>query len=172
MIKGITKQKAKIEFSAGGVVYQKSKNGPLVGFILDPYKKWGLAKGHIEKNERPEDAAIRETKEEMGISNLRLSDFLGKNNIWFYERFRQGAEIKGSRSLIHKIIYYFLMETSRGTRGNPQRKENIRAVRWVNAAAAVNFCSYKNIKPIVAKAVEIIKQRNHFPRHQNKRRTV
>ncbi|MDP3985688.1 MAG: NUDIX domain-containing protein [bacterium] len=153
------KKQTKKEFSAGGIVYQRSSRGSLIAFILDPYHKWGFAKGHIETNEQHEAAAIRETEEEMGIGGLRVIAPVGKTDIWFYERFRHGKRVQGPRALIHKTIYYYLMEARRGTRGKPQRSEHIRAIRWVPLKEAMVFCSYKNVRPILAKAISIIESR-------------
>lgn len=151
-------KRAQIELAAGGVVFQRTPQGPLIGFILDPYRKWGLAKGHIEEGEKPEQAGRREVEEEMGIKGLKVVAPLGKTDIWFYERFRHGKPVHGPRALIHKTIYHFLMEAPRGTRGKPQRQERIHEIRWVPLRDALTTISYKNIKPILLRAIEMIKK--------------
>lgn len=63
----------KKEFSSGGVVYkqvQSSKSKVKNHFLLGKhsgYHKWVLPKGLIEKGETPEETAVRETEEEMGV---------------------------------------------------------------------------------------------------------
>ncbi len=153
------KPKIKLEFAGGGVVYRRSRQGPLIGFILDPYRKWTFAKGHAEPGESMEEAARRETQEEMGLENLTVVAPLGKMSIWFRERFRHGQIVRGERALIHKFIYYFLMKTSRRGKTHPQRAERIGAVRWVPLVLARATASYKNILPILNRAIEIIRQR-------------
>ena len=87
------------EFSAGGVVYKMTSAGPKIAFILDPFRKWAFAKGHIEKGETPRQAALRETREEMGLPDLRVRKYLGKMDFWFRDRYvHKGA-------LVHKKLY-------------------------------------------------------------------
>jgi 8-oxo-dGTP pyrophosphatase MutT (NUDIX family) len=40
--------------------------------IRDSYKNWGFPKGHLEVDEPPELAALREVKEETGLDDLAL----------------------------------------------------------------------------------------------------
>ncbi len=149
----------KMEFAAGGVVYMRTGRGPLVGFILDPYRKWTFAKGHIERGEKSADAARRETEEEMGLHGLRVIAPLGKIDLWFYERFRHGRRVYGKRTLIHKPVHYFLMRAPTGMRAAPQRGELIHAVRWVPVREALSVLSYKNTRPILEQALRLIRER-------------
>ena len=54
---------------AGGVVYRITDRGP--EFLLVTARRqpdeWVLPKGHIERDERPEDTAVREVAEETGV---------------------------------------------------------------------------------------------------------
>lgn len=148
-----------MEYAAGGVVYQPSARGPLIGFILDPYHKWTFPKGHIERGEKPETAAKRETEEEMGLGGLHVIAPLGKTDLWFYERYRQGKRVFGPKTMIHKPVQYFLMEASRGARAKPEREEMIHAVSWVPISEAEKTLNYKNTKPILLRAIELIRSR-------------
>lgn len=165
------RKQARLEFSAGGVVFQRTAHGPLIGFILDPYRKWAFAKGHIEEGENPEQAGRREVEEEMGIKGLKVVAPLGKTDIWFYERFQKGKPVRGPKALIHKVIHHFLMEAPRGTRGRPQHNERIHEVRWVPLRDALGAVSYKNVKPILERAIEMIKKMDH-PTLVAERKTV
>jgi ADP-ribose pyrophosphatase YjhB (NUDIX family) len=138
----------KLEITAGGIVCQKTNKGIKIAFILDPYNKWAFAKGHVEKGEKTASAALRETQEEMGISDLKLIEKLGSIDLWFRQK----------NVLIHKIVYYFLMEAMAGVKTHPQRKEKIKAVKWVDLDHALEFASYKDIKPLLKKAIEILKR--------------
>ena len=66
----MSNQRARLETSAGGVVYRRSDGGPLVLLIRDSYENWGFPKGHIEQGEVPEVAAVREVREETGLVAL------------------------------------------------------------------------------------------------------
>ena len=60
----------KREFSAGGIVVKD--NGDVINLLLikDSYGRWTWPKGKLEKDESPEDAAIREIGEETGLKNI------------------------------------------------------------------------------------------------------
>src|SRR3954452_19930336 len=90
------------ETSAGGVVFRVDDGQPLYLLIRDSYQNWGFPKGHLERGELPEAAALREVEEETGLSGLALRGPI--ETIEWYFRFRG--------RLIHKICYFYLMETS------------------------------------------------------------
>ncbi|KKU73706.1 MAG: hypothetical protein UX98_C0005G0082 [Parcubacteria group bacterium GW2011_GWA2_47_26] len=146
-----------IEFSAGGIVYRKTPHGIEIAFLLDPYRKWTFAKGHIERGENVQAAAVREVKEEMGIRKIRVVTKLGRIDWWFRER-RQGAHSPRG-SLIHKFAYYFLMEVPDRTQLRPQKSELIRAVTWVPLEQALKFSSYKDVRPVLKRAIDILQSR-------------
>lgn len=155
------------EFTAGGVVYQQSTQGPLIAFILDPYKRWSFAKGHIESGENAATAARREVIEEMGLKNVEIICPLGTTEINFLERFRAGRRVEGSRTYIRKSIEYFLMQTIPGAQGKPQRSEKIAQIRWVPIEEASTISDYENIEPVLGRALRLIRRREHIPMPKN-----
>ena len=64
----------KNEQSAGIIFFRKIQGR--VDFLLLNYPSghWDLVKGHIESGEKPQDAAIRESKEETGITDIKFID--------------------------------------------------------------------------------------------------
>lgn len=148
-------ERVKVEISAGGIVFKRTPKGVRVAFIMDPFKKWAFAKGHVEKGESIIDAAVRETREEMGIDKLRVVAPLGTIDFWFRDRYR--AETKGV--LVHKYVHYFLMQAPSGAKGSPQRKEKIRSVIWVGLRRAMRTSSYDDVRPILAKAMSFFSRR-------------
>lgn len=144
------KKAIKYEVSAGGVVFKILRDRFLIGFILDPYKKWVFAKGHVEKGETIRQAAIRETKEEMGLKNLRVKEPLGSMQFTF--------QFKGKK--IRKTVYYFLMQTRFDEIGKPQKEEKIRAIKWMGLRTARKMLGYKNTLPIFERAYAILKREN------------
>lgn len=146
------RKRVKTEISAGGIVYKRTPGGARVAFILDPYRKWAFAKGHVERGETTEQAAARETIEEMGIDEVRVVAPLGTIDFWFRDRYR--PETKGV--LVHKYVYYFLMEAPSHAAGRPQKKEKIRRVIWVSPRRALRTSSYEDVRPILRKAIALL----------------
>ncbi len=145
----------KLEFSAGGIVYKKTKEGVRIALILDPFKKWTFAKGHIEEGERPERAALREVAEETGMYGLKLRDKLGEMDYQFNAESRSEPGVK---DFIHKVVYWYLMEASEDVNIELQDAEGIAELKWVSVKGLSEMTSYKNMEKVVEKAVEILKK--------------
>jgi len=122
----------KLEFSAGGIIYKKSGKNFKFGLILDSYSKWTFPKGHIEKGEKPESAALREVGEEVGLENLKVTGLIDKIDYWF----------KLEKETFHKYVYYFLMEAPADARLVPQASE-IKDAQWFEPKKAHEILDYK-----------------------------
>jgi 8-oxo-dGTP pyrophosphatase MutT (NUDIX family) len=155
--------RVRIEHSAGALVFRRVGNRILIGFIMDSYGKWTFPKGHLEKGETASRAALRETGEEMGLHRLWTVGELGSINISFTDRYNHvGDHIK-------KRIDFFLVETPSEETGRPQKAEGIKAIRWVPVAKAVAFAGYKNVRPIVKRAVILIGSLSTLSRPERQR---
>src|SRR3954466_3769882 len=141
----VTRTRATREVSAGGVVYRVEDGRPLFLLIRDSYRNWGFPKGHLEKREVPEAAALREVSEETGLTDLVLRGELAVID-WHF-RFRG--------KLIHKICHFFLMESGE-TSTSPQRTEGITACRWLPFDAAEDLISYANAREVLRKARAVL----------------
>jgi ADP-ribose pyrophosphatase YjhB (NUDIX family) len=138
-----------VEISAGGIVYKRTRKGLKMSLMLDPFSKWTFAKGHVEPGETIEQAALRETAEEMALRGLKLRLPLGTIDFWFREKYRPGS--KGM--LVHKFVHYFLMEAPAGEWGSPQKHEKIRQIIWVDPREAMSKSSYEDVRPVLEKAL-------------------
>ena len=137
--------RAKLETSAGGVVYRLHNGEPLFLLIRDSYRNWGFPKGHLEDDEQPDAAAMREVREETGLELLSLHGEIETID-WFF-RFRG--------RLIHKVCHFFLMRTD-STRTSPQREEGITACRWARFDEAVRLVSYANARDVLSRAHRMV----------------
>ncbi|MDH3205232.1 MAG: NUDIX hydrolase [Gemmatimonadota bacterium] len=129
--------------TAGGVVLREIDRVPHVLVIRDPYKKWGLPKGHIEEGETRPETALREVAEETGLSELEL----GPELITIDWEFRAGGE------RIHKFATFFLMFCEVGDPA-PALGEGITETRWVPLDDAHRRISYQNASAVVKAAQE------------------
>ncbi|MEN9509368.1 MAG: hypothetical protein RLZZ621_1931 [Gemmatimonadota bacterium] len=134
--------RAKLETSAGGIVYRVQDGGaPLFLLIRDSYKNWGFPKGHLEEDEAADAAALREVQEETGLATVTLDGQIDTID-WFF-RFRG--------KLVHKVCHFFLMRTeSEAT--TPQRTEGITACKWATFEEATTLVSYPNAREVLLRA--------------------
>ncbi|NNF02234.1 MAG: NUDIX domain-containing protein [Bacteroidia bacterium] len=105
-------------FAAGGVVYNPDRLVCMIfrnGF-------WDLPKGKIEKEESPEEAAVREVEEETGLSEVKIIKPL-PNTYHTYEH-------KGRYWL--KTVYWYDMSCHGRMDFSPQKEEGITDVVWKN----------------------------------------
>ena len=137
--------RAHIERSAGGVVVRDIDGTPHILLIRDPYRNWGLPKGHLERGEASADAALREVHEETGLEVLALGDELGTID-WYFRL--QGR-------LIHKFCTFFLMTSAEGE-AVPEVSEGITECLWLPAAAAVERISYDNARAVLQRATALL----------------
>lgn len=118
---------------------------PHVLVIRDPYRNWGLPKGHLKSGEGAEQAALREVGEETGLEDLVLGPKLGTID-WY---FRNGSRI------VHKFCAFYLMHSEIGE-PVPEEAEGITACVWLPISEAEARISYDNAREVVRAAREVV----------------
>jgi len=132
-------------------VFRATSGGPVFLLIRDSYGKWGFPKGHLERGERADTAALREVMEETGLRDVRV--VASVETIEWKFRFH-GA-------LIHKRCQFFLMETAT-ERTTPQGSEGITACNWMTLDDARRALSYENARGVLQRASDILAARRAF----------
>lgn len=127
-----------VETSAGGVVIRTIEGVLHALVIRDPYRKWGLPKGHVEDGESPSETALREVAEETGLQDLELGSKLVTIDWIFRARGRR----------VHKYTTFWVMYSRRGD-PVPERTEGISACEWVPLDVAHERISYENASEVV-----------------------
>ena len=135
--------RARREFSAGGVVFRHTSQGPEFA-LIEADGRWSLPKGNIEKGEKPDATALREISEETGLPlrQLRIVRPLPEVTYAF--------QWKGV--LVFKVVYNFLVELTGDAPLRPQLSE-IQDVRWFGAEAARRTISFKNSQATLDAAI-------------------
>ena len=133
------------EVSAGGVVYRRSPDGIEVALAARRTRRgelaWGLPKGLVEPDETPEEAALREVREESGLES-QLEDSLGEIR-YFYVW-------EGTR--VRKLVRFFLM---RATGGDVSlHDDEMEDVRWFPLANAVRRATYRGEREVLERAAK------------------
>ncbi len=135
-------------YSAGGVIFRRSDSLTEVALIATKNKAvWTLPKGIIDKNESAEMAAVREIKEETGLTG-EIVDRLGEKSYWFY--------LKDENAKCKKTVTYFLIRYISGDTSNFSWE--VDEARWFPLESALDMLSYKSDKDILSKAREKLLQ--------------
>jgi 8-oxo-dGTP pyrophosphatase MutT (NUDIX family) len=130
--------------AAGCVAYRYTADGaPLVLMIKDQYGRWTLPKGHLERGESAHDAALRETREETGITG-ELGQFIGE--ITYPVTTRSGERYT-------KHVAFFLLN-ARNSTVTPEAAEGISAAGWFAPAEALSRNGYEELRPLLERALE------------------
>ncbi len=134
----------KSQYSAGGVVYRKSGNGlEIVILTRGGGEVFCLPKGKIEKGETPEQAALREIREETGLTG-DIEKEIGKIKYSF--------TLEGDKTVVKKTVTFFLVKYVSGdTKDHDIDAED---VRWLPVKEALKIMSYPSERQIVEKANE------------------
>lgn len=128
------------QYSAGIIVYRLNEhNKPLYLLLQYNHGHWDFSKGHLEKDETNKEAAIRELKEETGLTAELLPGFQEQITYWFMHN-----EIK-----IFKTVTFFL--------GNVEHQEVILSCEhtgfsWLPYAEAIDTLTYDNAREVLTKA--------------------
>lgn len=145
------------QVSAGGVAFRQIEGRTEVALILvGPRERWQLPKGSINTNERIEEAAQREVREEAGIET-QLFDLLDRIEYWFYS-YRDNQ-----RTRFHKYVYFYLMRYISGQ--VTDHDHEVEEARWVQIDQAIDMLAFETEKSVVRKARERIRTGEMTPAH-------
>lgn len=136
----------KKQTSSGGVIFRNSRKGIEVALIAVKNKTvWCLPKGAIDKNEDFQTAAVREVREETGLSG-EVIDKIGKISYWYFS--------KDENVRFNKTVYFYLMEYKSGN--TDEHDQEVDESRWFLIDEAINKLTYKGEKEILQKARQMI----------------
>jgi 8-oxo-dGTP pyrophosphatase MutT (NUDIX family) len=128
------------ETSAGIVIFRKEGSKNLFLLLHYPSGHWDFVKGKMEVNETTHQTAIRETKEETGITDIR---FVENFEEWIEYNFQYQGE------LIHKKVVFFLAETKTEKVEISHEHQNY---TWTDYNTAMEKTTFDNAKTVLTRA--------------------
>jgi 8-oxo-dGTP diphosphatase len=133
------------QVSAGGAAFRKTPAGLEVALIsVGSPPRWQLPKGIVEKGESPEEAAVREVREEAGI--LAQTESLVEKVEYWYQANR-GAD----RVRYHKFVNFYLMWYQSGDVAD--HDDEVNECRWFSIEDAMRALAFRSERGIVEAAV-------------------
>jgi ADP-ribose pyrophosphatase YjhB (NUDIX family) len=132
-------------YSAGGVIYRRTPDRVEVALIATGQgDRWGLPKGHVNRGETAEAAAVREVAEETGL-NGEIVAHLATIEYWF----------RAGNIRIHKYVDLFLMRYVDGDLV-PQQAE-VDDARWIALDEALRMVSFSRERDVLLQVQEMLK---------------
>ena len=134
------------EISAGAVIYRIEQGRRLYLLLLHEFKTkyWEFPRGKIEDKESVEETAIREIKEETGITDLKIIPGFEEKIEWFFKRDKQ---------TVFKQAIYLLAETKTKEVTLSEELD----FKWLPYEEALNTITHKNEKEVLKKAEAFLK---------------
>jgi 8-oxo-dGTP diphosphatase len=138
--------RSETEFSAGGVVV--NDRGEAIVIVptrraADGSKVLALPKGHPDGGETPEDAALREVREETGV-DAEVVGPLGDVRYWYQ---------RGGRR-IAKVVSFYLLRYTGGSLDDHDAE--VEEARWMPLEEAARTLSYQGERDMAAQALSRI----------------
>ena len=133
----------KEEVSAGIILFNDNKSRQFL-LLNYPSKHWDFVKGKMENGETTHETALRETKEETGISDVE-----------FLDGFEEEIEynFRAENQDIHKKVIFFLGKTK--TLDIILSHEHLDFI-WLDYDNGLNKITYDNAKNLLKKSKKFL----------------
>ena len=126
--------------SCGGVVIFRGKILVLYKNIRNKYEGWVLPKGTVEAGEEYKETALREVREESGVS-ASVIKYIGKSQYTF----------SAPEDIVEKDVHWYLMMAD-SYYSKPQREEYFQDSGYYKYIEAYHLLKFSNEKQILERA--------------------
>jgi len=138
------------EPTSGGIIFRRgNKNGVEILLIQDAKDRWTIPKGHIEKGETARETAEREIKEETGLQEMDVMNWLGK----IHFRYRR------QQSLVLMTTQIYLIK-AKGDTDNLKPEEWMNGIGWYPSSEALDMIEYEDISKLLLLGLKQIRKEN------------
>jgi 8-oxo-dGTP pyrophosphatase MutT (NUDIX family) len=130
--------------SAGIVLFRNASNKNEFLLLNYPQGHWDFVKGKVEEGETPHETALRETKEETGISDIEFIDGF-EESVEYDFRFKNED--------IHKKVTFFLAKTNEKKISLSHEHNDF---VWLEYDDALKKTTFRNAKNVLSKTNEFL----------------
>ena len=162
------------EISSGGVVVRKAADGWELA-VIEPQREevkvcasaksdkkrhkqvLALPKGLVDPGEKAEEAALREVREETGITAVTLAKLTDIKYVY--------VRTWGDGQRVFKIVSFYLMRYISGQIDDiaADMRIEVRQAQWVSLAEAPSRLAYSNERKVLRQAQEYLEKENLAP---------
>jgi 8-oxo-dGTP pyrophosphatase MutT (NUDIX family) len=136
------------QVSAGGVVFRGEKGSVEVVIVaVGGQNRWQLPKGLVDAGENPEIAAVREAREEGGVSS-EVVQLIETIEYWY-----AGLD-NGIRVRFHKRVNFYLLRYISGD--TKEHDWEVNEARWVPIDDATSQLAFDNERRVMQQARDLI----------------
>ncbi|SRR6266404_1684488 len=145
------------EISAGGVVVRKSLEGWELA-VIEPQREQpestksdkkrqkqvlALPKGLVDPGEKPEQTALREVREETGISGIILTKLTDIKYVY--------VRSWGDKQRVFKIVSFYLLRYESGTIDDvtPEMRIEVKRALWIPLEGADRKLAYRGERDVI-----------------------
>lgn len=124
------------ETTSGGIVFRRDAQTKELEILLiqDAKKRWTIPKGHVEPEEEPKQTAEREIREETGLQEMKVYNWLGKVHF----RYRR------SHTLVLMTMHIYLVQ-GLGDTNTLKPEDWLNDIKWLPAQEAIDKIAYEDI---------------------------